>query len=185
MSIYHKIAGLFAFIGCDVLTEEYLKKIRYVVKKETIMNTFLRYHIKTFKYPFWNHIHELNILYYIKAYLSILHFEQIFYLYVILINTSKMKNTILKIQRELLTIFIVSVKTIIGQTQSVYPLWCNDLVFSWKAVGWRGQRKQGITTCSFHKLVYWVLCIFQMLVHICGIKNHIHYYNLSFDEERV
>lgn len=32
-NVYHKIAGLFAFISCDVLTEEYLKKIRYVVKK--------------------------------------------------------------------------------------------------------------------------------------------------------
>lgn len=24
-----------------------------------------------------------------------------------------------------------------------------------------------------------------MLVHICGIKNHIHYYNLSLDEESI
>lgn len=40
MSVYHETAVFSAFIRCDVLTEECLKKIRYVVEKKIIMNIF-------------------------------------------------------------------------------------------------------------------------------------------------
>lgn len=124
----------------------------WLKKKKTIINTFLWHHIKTCKYTFWNQIHELNILYYIKPTCPFCILNR-YFLYAILINTSKMSNMILKIQRKQLTILIVIIKTINRQTQRLYLLWCNNLVLDWKAAGvgegeGRGWEKQFSQTGS-------------------------------------
>lgn len=142
------------------------------LKKETIMNTFLRHHIKTFKYPFWNHIHELNILYYIKAYLSILHFEQIFYLYVILINTSKWITQSWKFKENNWQYSSSVLRQSLAKPK-VYTH-CDVMIWFLADRQWVvGRGKQGITTCSFHKMVHWVLWYLPNVgAHMWYQKSH-------------